>query len=140
MLTQAVLTYGVLLEGWLPCFFFDDFTPQSLRGAQQRGALSAKREEVPLGCNPLPPSQHTGRDCDSLRAAALRRLLACTAPAGASRLHLRKAQMCCVAAVEAGGKQGSPGALHLDYSSPLPGSKKADTRMGICFFVFGRIF
>ena len=34
----------------------------SLRGAKRRGALSAKREEVPLGCNlgkALPT--HTGR-------------------------------------------------------------------------------
>ena len=32
----------------------------SLRGAKRRGALSAKREEVPLGCNLAVPSRITG--------------------------------------------------------------------------------
>ena len=32
----------------------------SLRGAKRRGALSAKREEVPLGCNLAVPGRITG--------------------------------------------------------------------------------
>ena len=49
----------------------------SLRGAKRRGALSAKREEVPLGCNLAVPSRITGysrrnRNCLPEIATSLR--------------------------------------------------------------------
>ena len=59
----------------------------SLRGAKRRGALSAKREEVPLGCNLAVPgcivgklpakSQLPSRDCHvaSLLAMTIRGLV-----------------------------------------------------------------
>ena len=47
-------------------------------------------------------------------------------PSGEIRVHFlpRREENRCVAAVETGGKQGSPGALHLDGSNlPIRGTK-----------------
>ena len=42
------------------CLYGARLSDLSLRGAKRRGALSAKREEVPLGCNLAVPSRITG--------------------------------------------------------------------------------
>ena len=56
-------TGGERLAGW-QCFrhgFYGMRPPSlSLRGAKRRGALSAQREEVPLGCNLAGPGWITG--------------------------------------------------------------------------------
>ena len=43
------------------CLYGARLSDLSLRGAKRRGALSAKREEVPLGCNLAEPDRTTGK-------------------------------------------------------------------------------